>query len=299
VKLRSRIAAVAAAAGLVGGVMVLGTGPAQAQDNILLECDHVGGSATIKNKLDLTGLEVEAKVVDIATKAPLVASPDPLKKFVPIAKPGGLDCTGLLATDNQGGGSDNDDLGHPDDVGDLVKISGKLTGSGTCYLVDDPPPPPEAETDPLDPIDGKLTFIYENIDPLTTKAWSSQVHFRISAGANDPVLYPDELVITAGIGIKGPGIGADVFGSFIFAPYDAKTKIDPDGAGPLKPAVPQNQSHINAAGDLVADLHSLTIGQNCINGGAPLNTAFFATDGTNLLFQPFNSSIGMSLPVPE
>jgi hypothetical protein len=272
VKLRSRIAAAAAAVGLVAGFMMIGTGPAQAQDTILLECDHVGGSAGVKPALS----EVALANTAVTAKGPLQDSITVPFKPVTTTR----NCTGILATPGDGG--------NPDDVGNLVKLAGKLVGSATCNLTADPP-----ITDPLDPLDGKLTFTFTTLD-AALKPWTSQQYIRLGQG-DDPNV-PDELAVRNGIVIKGAGIGADVFGGFIFAPYDAKTKADFDNNPATPNTVRPDQSQLNGAGDLVAGIGSLLLGTECIAGTVDLATAWFATDGTNLTFQPFNSSLGVSLP---
>jgi hypothetical protein len=261
---------------LIAGFMMIGTGPAQAQDTVLLECDHVGGSAGVKPGLS----EVAVANTAVSVKGPLVDSVT--VPFKPVATT--RNCTGILATPGDGG--------NPDDVGNLTKLAGKLVGSATCNLVADPP-----ITDPLDPLDGKLTFTFSTLDALL-KPWASQQYIRLGQGDNPAV--PDELAVKAGIVIKGAGVGADVFGGFIFAPYDAKTKADFDNNPATAPTVRPNQSQLNSAGDLVAGPGSLELGGECIDPGTvDLATAWFSTDGTNLLFAPFNGSLGVSLPAPE
>jgi hypothetical protein len=257
VKFRSRVVAVAAAAGLVAGFLTLGAGPAQAQDTILIDCDRVAGTAKVTPGLSNVAIGGTA----IATKGPLAAGTDPLK---PVATQ--RDCTGLLAT---GAG----------DVGNLTKVAGKLIGSATCNLIADPP-----ITDPLDPLDGKLTLTYANIDPLTLKPYASSTYVRVGGGDNP--LLPDELVIANGIVTKGKGVGADVYGSFMFAPYST-----------VKPLI-ADQSFIDANGVIVPGAGSTTIGGNCIAGLTTITSVFFSTDGTGLLGGVLDSSIGISLPAP-
>src|SRR5690606_9695429 len=129
-------------------------------------------------------------------KGPMVGTSDPFKPATTTR-----DCTGLLATPGDGG--------NPDDVGPLTKVSGKLVGSATCNLLADPP-----ITDPLDPLDGKLTMTFTTPDPKG-KPWSSAGYVRV--GGSDDEDLPDALVIDNGIVTKGAGVGADVQGSFIFA----------------------------------------------------------------------------------
>ena len=92
-KLRSRVAAVAAAAGLVAGLLIVGGGgTAQAQDTILIDCDRVAGSASIKPPLSNKAVPATA----ISTKGPL-AGPGRTDPFKPVATTT-RDCTGILAT---------------------------------------------------------------------------------------------------------------------------------------------------------------------------------------------------------
>jgi hypothetical protein len=242
-------------------LVALNAGPAQAQDTILIECDRVAGTASVKPPLTNAAVSNTA----VATKGPNVQGTDPFKPA-----PTTRDCTGILATPGDGG--------NPDDVGPLTKVSGKLVGSATCNLIADPP-----ITDPLDPLDGKLTLTFTELDP-NLKPWASAAYVRIG-GSDDPDL-PDALVITNGIVTKGAAVGADVFGSFIFAPYSK-----------VKPIVP-DQSFINANSEIVAGVGSTQLGLACIGGGAPLGSAFFGTDGTGLLGGVLDSSIGASLPAP-
>jgi len=245
--------------------MAIGVGPAQAQDTILIDCDRIAGSASIKPPL--TNLAIANTAIGV--KGPLVASLDPFKPATTTR-----DCTGLLATTGPGGGD-------PDNVGLLTKVSGKLIGSATCNLLADPP-----ITDPLDPLDGKLTLTYTTLDPKG-KPWASAGYVRVGGGDNP--LLPDELVIANGIVTKGAGVGADMYGSFIFAPY-SKTKVgDP-------PAVVPDQSFIDANSVIVAGAGSATIGGECIAGLGSLATVFFGTDGTGLLGGVIDSSIGVVLP---
>ena len=262
-KLRSRVVAVAAAAGLVAGFLTLGAGPAQAQDTILIDCDRVAGTASIKPPLSSVAISGSA----VAIKGPLTEG---LTQFKPV--PTTRDCTGILATPGDGG--------TPDDVGPLVKVAGKLIGSATCNLVADPP-----ITDPLDPLDGKLTLTYTTLAP-NGKPWSSAGYVRVGGGDNE--LLPDELVVDSGIVTKGAGVGGDVYGSFIFAPYDAKTK-----------PITEDQSFIDSNSVIQPGGGSTTIGANCIVGLRTIATVFFGTDGTGLLGGVLDSSIGVSLPGPE
>jgi hypothetical protein len=262
VKLRSRFAAVAAAAGLLAGVAALGGTPSHAQDTILIDCDRVAGTVSVKPALSNVAVANTA----VAIKGPNVAGTDPFKPAVTTR-----DCTGILAT--------TDSTGTPDNVGNLTKVAGKLVGSATCNLVADPP-----ITDPLDPLDGKITLTFTTLDP-SGKAWASSEYVRIGGGS-DP-LKPDELVVSSGIVTKGAGVGADVYGGFIFSPYDSKTK-------PITP----DQSFIDSNSELQPGSGSTTIGANCIAGLTTLGTAFFGTDGTGLLGGVEDSSLGISLPAP-
>jgi hypothetical protein len=262
VKLRSRFAAVAAAAGLLAGVAALGGTPAvHAQDTILVDCDHVAGTASVKPALSSVAIPNTA----VATKGPNVAGTDPFKPALTTR-----DCTGILAT--------NGDGGTPDNVGNLTKVAGKLVGSSTCNLTADPP-----ITDPLDPVDGKFTLTFTTLDP-NGKAWASSEYIRLGGGTNPAI--PDELIVSNGIVTKGAGIGGDVYGGFIFAPYST-----------VKPVV-ADQAHIDSNGDIVTGAGSLTIGLNCTLGIGTIATVFWGTDGTGLLGGVEDSSLGISLPAP-
>jgi hypothetical protein len=265
--------------------MALGPSPAHSQDTVLVECDKVAGTASVKPPLSSVAVANTA----IITKGPLVGTGDPLTQFKPVATT--INCEGLLATPGDGG--------TPDDVGNLTKMAGKFIGSATCNLLADPP-----ITDPLDPLDGKITATYSELDP-NDKPWSQQMWVRLGGGT-DPLL-PDEIKIANGIVIKGPGSGADVSGSFMFGPYDAKTKmLDwPDPAPPAppipptpKPALRPNQSQLGTDGTLIPGSGSSAIGAECLIGLNTISTVFFSTDGTGLLGGILDSSIVVSLPEP-
>lgn len=276
-KFRSRVAAFAAAAGLAAGLVVVGGGgTAHAADTVLIDCANVAGTASIKPALTNVAVPNAA----IAIKGPLVGGADPFK---PVADT--ENCTGVLATPGDGG--------TPDDVGNLVKVSGKLVGSSTCNLIADPP-----ITDPLVPVAGAITFTFTTLLP-TGKPAAASTFVRLGGGT-DP-LKPDELVFKNGIVTKGVGVGGNVYGGFIFAPYDSKTKGDFDNDSSTKDTTLPNQSFLNSSGVIVAGAGSSTIGLNCIAGaGGPgatgLTTAFFSTDGTGLLGGVESSSMGISLP---
>jgi hypothetical protein len=284
VKLRSRVAAVAAATGLAAGLLIIGGGgTAHAQDTVLISCSNVGGTATIKPSLSDGALNTS-----ISVKGPLRGTGEAATQFKPVANT--VDCTGLLATPGDGG--------TPDDVGLLTKVSAKLVGSATCNLIADPP-----ITDPLDPLDGKFSLTFTTLD-LNLKPWASSTYVRIGQGDNPAA--PDELAIKNGIVTKGAGVGADVTGGFIFSPYDSKTKNgtgpDPDGEGPLEPPLldpPQiqpDQASLSTTGQLQFGAGSLVIGGRCIEGTQDIATAFWATDGTNLIGLPYDGGINIVLP---
>ena len=48
-------------------------------------------------------------------------------------------------------------------------------------------------TDPLDPLDGKLTLTYTTLD-RAVKPWASSTYIRVGGGTNP--LLPDELVVS-------------------------------------------------------------------------------------------------------
>jgi hypothetical protein len=170
----------------------------------------------------------------------------------------------------------------------LTKVAAKVTGSGTCDLLADPP-----ITDPYDPSDGKLTMTFANVDPLTLKSYSSSAYIRV-ANDSDDFLQSDVIDITNGIVTKGVGVGGDVYGRLLFAPFKAKN-------GPL------DQSFLDENSELVPGAGSIALGTNCIAGvptppdsvPTTLSSMFFSTDGTGLLGYALDSSIGISLPAPS
>jgi hypothetical protein len=252
----------------LAGLVALNAGPAQAQDTILIDCDKVAGTASIKPPLGL-----EPSVVAAATKGPMVGGTDPFKPV-----PTTVDCTGILATTGDGG--------NPDDVGPLTKVAGKLTGDGSCNLGG-------AETDPLDPLDGKLTLTYSLL--VDGKAVSSAAYVRITTGV-DPAVQ-DRLDIANGIVTKGVGVGGDVYGAFLFSPY-SKVKVDHDGDPNTPLQVWPDQTVITSEGTLDAGSGSQVIGLQCQLGlpGSALGSVFFGTDGESLAGGTLDSSIGISLP---
>jgi hypothetical protein len=264
VKFRSRVAAIAAAAGLAAGLVIVGGGGvAQAQDITVLECDRVAGTGSVKPPLVAT---VNSNTA-VSVKGPLTAGTDPAK---PVATTRA--CTGTLGAT----------------VGNLVKLSGKLVGDGTCNLVADPP-----ITDPTKPLAGKVTNTFANNDPLTLKPYASQAFVRVGGG-DDPVNLPDEIKFRNGIVIKGVGVGGDVRGSFIFAPTQKNG--------------PADQSFIDSNSVIVGGQGSVDIGISCIagvplpgtNGGGnalpQIATLFFGTDGEGLLGGVLDSSISVVFP---
>jgi len=262
--------------------MTLGVGTAHAADTVLVDCDRVAGSASIKPPLPNTAITAA-----ISTKGPLAKDPADTTNFKPIVTT--RDCTGVLATTGDGG--------NPDNVGNLTKVAAKFSGSATCNLLADPP-----ITDALDPLDGALTLTYTTLTPLL-KPWASSTYVRIGGGTNP--LLPDELVVKNGIVTKGAGVGADVRGGFIFAPYDAKTKADFDANPATAATVRPNQSFIDANSVVQPGAGSAAMGLDCIGGVTPpgsalgpqlLATAFFGTDGTGLLGGVENSSFSLVLP---
>ncbi|MEJ5255908.1 MAG: hypothetical protein WHS89_11200 [Acidimicrobiales bacterium] len=179
-KKRSRVAAVAAAAGLVGGMLAFGSGTSSAV-TVLLDCDKVLGNGTVS-----PGISNQSVKQDISIKS---------------AKNYTAPCTGALAGQ----------------TGDAIAVSAKfttdpdpkqplITGGFSCdtsATTPDPPYPPY----------GKLSTKFANINPLTGKNFASSAFVRL--GSIPGIL--DGVTIT-GIVTKGTGVGADVSGSFLQHP---------------------------------------------------------------------------------
>jgi len=269
VKLRSRVAAIAAAAGLAAGLVVVGGGVAHAE-TVVLDCDHIGSSAAAKPGIAKIGADTV-----VGTKGPLKAGIDPLKPVTAAPKA----CTGALAAT----------------VGDLTKVAGKLAGSASCDLLN-----PVPTTDPLKPLSGTVTLTFSNqiAPPLNIKLWSSTLFIRTGQGPNpgsDPGDLPDEIVIKNGIDIKGAGVGADVSGGFLFAPYSTlKADWDSNPATPI--AILADQSHLDANGDMVGGTGSQILGLQCTLGLSVLDKVFLATDGQGILGGTVDHSLHISLP---
>jgi hypothetical protein len=282
----------------VAGFMMVGTGPAQAAEGDpveLLNCDHIGGSAAIKAVDGAPlGLPLVAEPVSIATKAPLKA--DPLKPpYGLISNP--TNCTGIIATVNGPGDEVPGVQGVqnlvPDDVGNLAKISAKFVGAAGCNFVATNVAPDNQIADFLEPLSGKLGFTYTTLDPLL-KPYASSTYVRVGGGDDEAI--PDELVLNQGIVTKGVGVGANLTGSFLFAPVDYKTKNFDSGGGVL--IVNPNQSKLDGNGDLLAGPWSTTLGTFCIAGISVISSAVFSTDGTGLTGGVLDSELVISLPEP-
>jgi hypothetical protein len=258
--MRSRVAAVAAAAGLVGGMLAFGSGTSSAV-TVLLECDKVLGTGTVS-----PGISNQSVKQDISIKS---------------AKNYTAPCTGALAGM----------------TGDAIAVSGKFTtdpepknttpdGGFSCDT---------SATGPVTPYPpyGKLTTKFANPDPVTGKSFTSSAFVRL--GSLPGIL--DGATIT-GIVTKGPGVGADVSGSFLQQP------VWKNGVPPLSgTSVGANASSLDLVnGEVIAGSDSLQAGLDCLSGTATLTGVVFGTDGTSLLnfVSPpatLNSSVVMSFPV--
>lgn len=178
--MRSRVVAVAAAAGLMGGMLAFGGGTSSAA-TVLLDCDKVLGSGTVS-----PGLTNQSLKQDISIKS--------AKNYV-------APCTGALAGT----------------TGNAIAVSGKfttdpdpkqplVTGGFSCD-------PAATAPDPRYPPYGKLSTKFANIDPLSGKNFAASAFIRL--GAIPGIL--DGATVT-GIVTKGIGVGADVSGSFLQQP---------------------------------------------------------------------------------
>jgi hypothetical protein len=230
VKFRSRVAAVAAAAGLAAGLIAFGGGTAHASAT-LLDCSHVAGTGVLK-----PALTNSPQVVAASIKATNFGT-----------------CTGSIHTL----------------AGNITKMSGKLTGSASCAQ--------PSNSDPLDPQDGKIGVTYSNTDPLTLKLYASSEYVRTKTGAT-----ADGIDVANGIVTKGLGVGADVYGSFLYQPTLKKG--------------PEPQSTIDSNGDIVPGTESANIGLACALGSGNIATVIFGTDGTSLLGGAHDGALGIVLP---
>jgi len=123
-KVRSRVAALAAVAGLAAGMLVIGGG-GTAHAATFLDCDRVSGTGAIKPALSTTAV----------ARSFGYASPK-----VPTSGQYPRTCTGTLAAT----------------TGPLVSVKAKLAGTGACSLTPPATPGP-------DPTDGKLDLTWTNI----------------------------------------------------------------------------------------------------------------------------------------
>lgn len=122
-KLRSKVAAFAAAAGLAAGMLIVGGG-GTAHAATFLECDRVSGTGSVK-----PGLALATAVVSISAASPKA----------PTAGQYPRTCTGALAST----------------TGALTAVKGKLTGQTNCSGA--------AIPNNTDPVDGKLDLTWANM----------------------------------------------------------------------------------------------------------------------------------------
>ena len=253
-KFRSRVAAVAAAAGLAAGLLIVGGGgTAHAADNVWLSCDRVSGEGTVK-----PGLAATSAQQTISVKNPKV----------PVAGQYPRTCTsptGTLAAT----------------VGPLTAVKGKLVGTTNCSATPSVTPQP-------DPVDGKLTLVFTNLD-AKFKPLSSSTYIRLGAGAT-----LDTFGISNGIVTKGAGVGYDLKGDLLQAPYVAKNAP----AGSVYSTLDNN-------GNIVFGQSSLDLGLACSLGlpigtpaqNGPITTVIFSTDGQSLITPTVvNSQLTLTTP---
>lgn len=180
--MRSRVVAVAAAAGLAAGMLAFGTGTSNAA-TVLIDCDHVIGNGTVSP--GITNASVQQNISVKGAKA--YTAP----------------CTGVLVTA----------LG----LGDAISVSGKFTtdpepknpfvsGGFSCD-------PSATSPDQPYPPYGKLATKFAGIDPFTGKNYAASAFVRLGS---DPT-YLDSATVT-GIVTKGVGVGGDVSGGFLQQP---------------------------------------------------------------------------------
>jgi hypothetical protein len=258
VKIRSRVVAFAAAAGLAAGLVIVGGGGvAHAQDIVVIDCDKIAGTGSIKPSLVLAPTDVA-----VSLKGPVAGNPADFNK--PITTPVG--CGGVM------GGT----------VGNLTKFSGKLLGNASCDFVSEEPP-----GDPMEPLAGKVTNTHANNDPATLKPYASQMFLRIKGG--DDEFTPEQLDVANGIVIKGVGVGGDVHGSFLFGPTQKNY--------PELSFINLNEEIVPGLGSLEVGTACIA-GIPITFPGRPtaalpaLSTLIFGTDGTSL------STLGDPPPPP-
>lgn len=186
--MRSRVVAVAAAAGLAAGMLAFGTGTSSAQPTVLIDCDHVIGNGTVTPGINNTSLQQ-----NIAVKG---------------AKAYTAPCTGVLVTALS--------------LGDAISVSGKFTtdpdpknpfvsGGFSCDQTATSPDQPY-------PPYGKLATKFAGINPFTGKNYAASAFVRLGS---DPA-YLDSATVT-GIVTKGVGVGGDVSGGFLQQPVATTT----------------------------------------------------------------------------
>ncbi len=166
---RSRVAAFAATAGLVAGLLIIGGGgTAHAADNVWLDCDKVSGNVIAKPGLTATPA---LQTLSFASPKAPGAGQYPRTCTSP---------TGTLAST----------------TGALVALKGKLSGLGSCT-------PPAGPTS--DPTDGKLDLTWANFE--AGKQLKSSAYIRLGVGSQPDAAGISNGIVTkgpgAGMDVKG------------------------------------------------------------------------------------------------
>lgn len=247
---RTRLAAVAAAAGLAAGVLGVGfnPNPAGAAPTVLIECDQVSATATVSKgitnvtlgqKLSTTASQVDGGCTNVygaITGGPAATNPLSVK----------------LATPNKA------PFGDP------------TTQGLSCAS----PQPPTTY-----PPSGKARLTFTNLSP-SGKPYAADMFLRLGGvtdedvqeASGDPSVvasdYPD-LTKVNGLVTKGPGLGADVTGLIFYQPTGFN-KLPITGA-----------SYISG-GQIVPQFPSAGAGLTCQSGGGAITQVLIATDGASL-----------------
>jgi len=153
------------------------------------------------------------------------------------------------------------------ETGPLTSIKGKAIGSMSCDAT---------MSDPARPLAGKLELLWTALD-AKGKAVKSSTFVRMEKTPG----IPDAVNIDNGIVTKGPGVGMDVSGGFLYQPTEKKLT---------------DVSTIDPTGNIVPGSASLTLLANCLAGAGGVDSFVFGTDGTSLAGPGFDSGISFALP---
>jgi hypothetical protein len=262
VKLR-KIAALAAGAGLVAGMLVLGAGPAHAQETVLLECDEVGGDAKLKPPLT-----DQPQNVVVGTKTRKDQSS-------PCTADGGTPWTAAAAAGT---------VFVKGKVGVGFTDSTKTTANGGIACV---------TGNSTYSASGKLTTRLNLLDG-GGKFYQSQGYIRLE-GSPDPINQPDTVGVH-GIVVKGVALGADIDAELLQHPT-VKKGAETNPAQPFTALTSYSGIAPGPGGGqrLAPGVNSAVLGQFCQAGAAGIEQVLFGTDGMSLVAFAADAAIAQAL----